>query len=527
MVCRARVLAVAVALTVAVAGTLALPGARRAAGATGATTTADTAAGTTADTAAGPLHWVSCRERLQCATVEVPERYDTPDGPHLSIAVARVPAADPTRRIGSLFVNPGGPGEPAIDALEGIAASLPTSVTDRFDIVAVDPRGVGSSAPVHCGVSLDPLFDQSFAPTTPGGRDALVAALRVVADACAAREGERLRAVSTADTARDLDLVRERLGDPKLTYVGFSYGTYLGSLYAAQFPDRVRAMVLDGAVDPTIDARASTLLQARGFETSLDRFLAWCADAQDCAFGHGGDPARAYDALRARIVATPIDVDGSLTGDRAGTTRQLNDTRFDAAVLLTLYSGRAAWPGLAEALAEADDGQADQLLVAADRFFGRRPGGGDDGSVEAFWAVGCLDDPTAADTGDLQPRAQEVAPRVGAFIANFSLACTVWPTAADTTSPLLPPVPTSPVPAGPALSLAGAAPGALVVGTTSDPATPLVGAKRLAHLLGDAALVVAPGNRHTAIGSGNACVDHAVARYLLSPRAPQPARRRC
>ncbi|MFI5046551.1 MAG: alpha/beta hydrolase [Acidimicrobiia bacterium] len=491
-------------LTIAVVAALAVAMAT----AVGASVPARAAGGATNEPA-----WPTCRGGMQCTSFAVPASYDDPSGPQLSIAAARVPAGDSSRRIGSLVVNPGGPGLSAIDVLTRLVAMLPASITDRFDIVAIDPRGVGRSAPVDCNVPLDPVFDHSFAPTTARERDALVAALQGVADACAAHDGARLTEVSSADTARDMDVLRARMGDEQLTYLGFSYGTYLGALYAALFPSHVRALVLDGPVDPSVDARASTLLQARGFERSLDDFLAWCSARDDCAFGADGDPATAYDALRARIAMAPMPVDPSASGDRAGSVRLLNDTRLDAAVVEQLYGGRAAWPALAEALAEAARGHGDRLLAAADRFFGREPGGGDDGSVEAFWAVGCLDDPTAVGLADLQVRAQEVAPRVGAFVTNFGLACSVWPTRA---------LPRTVVP-----SFDGAAPEALVVGTTRDPATPLVGAKGLARLLGGAALVVAPGNRHTAIGSGNECVDETVARYLVSPQAPMPSRRRC
>ena len=458
-----------------------------------------------------PVDWVACGPGRECTTMSVPADHADPNGARLSIRVGRVPAGDPSRRIGSLFVNPGGPGASAVDALVPMAESLPRAVTDRFDVVAVDPRGVGRSAPVDCDVPLDPVFDRSFQPTTDQARHELEDALRTVADACATRHGERLFQVSTADSARDLDIVRERLGEERLSFLGFSYGTYLGALYAAMFPSQVRAMVLDGAVDPGTDARDATVAQAHGFEEGLDRFLEWCSVHRACAFARDGDPGRAYDALRARIAAEPLVVDPDATGDSRDTRRVLNDTRFDAAVLLHLYQGKAAWLTLATALAEADAGNGERLLRGADSFFGREPGGDDDGLVEAFWAVGCLDDPTSGAVG-LQQEAEAVAPRLGAFVANFSLACAVWPTR-DT--PVTEP------------RFDDAAPHALVVGTTSDPATPLADAEGLARLLGDAPLVVVTGSRHTAVGSGNACVDRAARRALVTPRAPAPARRRC
>jgi pimeloyl-ACP methyl ester carboxylesterase len=455
----------------------------------------------------GSIDWRACDGNVECAAFDVPASYDDPAGAQVSVSVARIPAGDPAERIGVLVVNPGGPGISAVDALPGLAAALPSGIGRRFDLVAFDPRGTGGSARIDCDVPMDPVFDSSFAPTSDEAHAELVSALRAVAAACASSNGDLLAQVSTVDAARDMDALRAAMGETRLNYLGFSYGTYLGALYAALFPDRVRAIVLDGAVDPSITAEESTLLQARGFEANLDRFFSWCAAHDDCAFHAGADPARAYDALRRRVSAR--------TGAGDGATRVLNDTRFDAAVLLLLYRGAGAYPELAAALADADGGDEAALLALADRFLGRGPGGSDDGTVEAFWAIGCLDDPSfgnVAETADLAARARRLAPRVGEFVVNFSLACAVWPTRGSARAV--------------APSIAGAAPAALVVGTVGDPATPLASAKRLARALGDASLVVAPGDQHTVVASGNDCVDGAVASYLSDPRDRRP-RTRC
>ena len=463
--------------------------------------------GTRASRASGPasvpttvrLAWRSCGD-MQCTTLDVPASYDDPNGRQLTLAVGRIAAAHPDSRVGVLFVNPGGPGVPTVNQLPDLAALLPRSVRDRFDIVAFDPRGVGRSTPIDCDVSIAPVFDRSFTPETDRAHTDLVVALQRVADSCAATNGAYLGQVSTADAARDMDSVRAALGNQRVSYVGFSYGTYLGALYAAMFPERVRALVLDGAIDPTVDAETSTLLQAEGFDANLDEFFRWCAPRAGCAFQSGGDPERAYDALRARIAGEPMRDDHG---------RALNDTRFDAAVLDVLYEGQDGFPLLGDALAEADRGSPATLLELSDSFLGQGPDGTDDGSVEAFWAVGCLDDRTYGDVSEAQAlaaRAATVAPRLGEFVANFSLACAVWPTRGI----VRPSVP----------SLVGAAPRALVVGSTGDPATPLGSARRLARLLGDAPLVVVRGDRHTAVGGGNACVDSTVSHYLRAPNAP-------
>ncbi|MET0627276.1 MAG: alpha/beta hydrolase [Acidimicrobiia bacterium] len=458
------------------------------------------------------LDWRSCHAELECADLTRPAHLDDPAGPTISLAVARIPAADPTSRIGVLMVNPGGPGVSGIAQLAGIRAALPTSVQDRFDLVAFDPRGTGATTPIDCGAALDPVFDLSFSPATVAQRDALVAAMQDVATSCAAHNGTLLRDVSSVTAARDMDAVRDALGERQLNYLGYSYGTYLGALYAALFPERVRALVLDGAIDPTLDAVGDTVLQATGFEKNLDKFLAWCSEPRDCEFG-ATNATRAYDALRRRVAAEPIAARG-----RDG--RALNDTRFDAAVLQLLYGGRASWPALASGLAAAADGDGGPLLRVADRFLGREPGGGDDGSLDAFWAVSCLDDPSFGDVAQAaatEERARQAAPRLGAFVANFSLACSVWSARTE---------PAGPSPADPVPAVTGVAPDALVVGGTADPATPLVSAKRLARELGGASLVVATTDQHTAVGSGIACVDRAFAEYLLEPRS-HPGTRRC
>jgi pimeloyl-ACP methyl ester carboxylesterase len=443
---------------------------------------------------ASNLAWRGCGDGFQCATLTVP--LDTTAGavagPTVDLAVVRRRARHPDERIGSLVVNPGGPGVPAIGYLRNAVESFPAVVQDRFDLVAFDPRGVGESDPIDCVPTLDPLFDEAFSPSSPAQRASLTAAFRAVATACAAHDQQRLAHVSTDDTARDLERLRVALGDRTLNFLGFSYATYLGARYASIHPDHVGAFVLDGAIDPALGARESVLQQVRGFEGALDDFLADCSSHPECAFHHGGHAAGAYDELRARAARSPLAV--------ARQTRTLDQTRLDAAVVQDLYLGRSEWPTLARSLRAADDGDASALLALADAFVGRGLTGGDDGSLEAFWAISCRDGPTLGDVA-----AARVAPRVGPFIVNNSLACSVWPV--------------RPVASGGAPTAAGAPP-ILVVGTTHDPATPLAQARSLARELGGALLVVA-GERHTAFLSGNACVDRAVSDYLVAGTVPR------
>ncbi len=464
-------------------------------GTTGVAGAGATTAGAT--TAAAKLGWKDCGGgTVQCARLAVPLDDTVADGPTISLALARVPARDPERRIGSLLINPGGPGAPARDFAASIAPSLPGEIQDRFDIVGFDPRGVGGSEGVDCTDDLDPYYALDWTPQTDAERAALETGVRRIVDACVAADGDLLPYLGTDRAARDMDLVRAALGDDKLSYVGFSYGTYLGAQYAAQFPDRVRALVLDGAVDPALDAEAVQIQQAVAFEHSLDLFLADCAKDSDCGFHHDGDPAKAYDALRARIDEMPIPAPD------AGERRSLNTTLFDIGVTELLYSGEDSWSTLAAALAAADEGNGSDLVAEADTYTGRQGDGQYDDLQEAFFAVGCVDGPDVGGVAGLraiEDEAARVAPRLGRSVVNNSLACAFWPVLSQP----------------PAALHAPTAPPLLVLGTRNDPATPLSWAKGLTKELESAVLVTVSGARHTAFASGNSCVDGIVVRYLV------------
>jgi pimeloyl-ACP methyl ester carboxylesterase len=453
------------------------------------------------------LAWRSCGGGFRCATLRVPLDEARPDGKQLGIAVIRRPARDAADRIGTLVVNPGGPGVSGVDFLRAQADSFPAAMQDAFDLVAFDPRGVGGSGPVDCVDSLDPLFAQQFSPTSPERRDALVDAYRDVAAGCAARSGGLLAHVSTLETAHDLDRLRAALGEDHLDYLGYSYGTYLGALYAREFPDRVGRIVLDGPVDPSLDGAAGTLSQARGFERGLDAFFTWCAGDESCMFREYGAPAAAYDALRARLVADPVPAE-----DQPG--RSLGQTRFDAAVLQLLYGGRSQWRPLDRGLTATEDGNSSPLLELADAYEGRDDSGRDDGALESFWAIACRDGPAIGDVAAaaaLEAEVARVAPRLGPFIVNNSLACSVWP------QPALPP--TGPI-------AAAGTPPILVVGTTRDPATPYSQARALARQLEAGVLLTVAGRGHTSFGTGNECADRVVVRFLRTGEPP-PAGTRC
>ncbi|MFM8305078.1 MAG: alpha/beta hydrolase [Actinomycetota bacterium] len=450
----------------------------------------------------GPLRWRACGGGFECATLSVPRDDAQPDGPTVSLALVRAPARDPEQRIGSLVVNPGGPGGSAVDYVRGSARALPSELRDRFDIVGVDPRGSGQSDPIRCRFDMARYYALDFSPDDAAERAALVTGIQEYVDACVAAEGDDLRYVSTDATVRDLDKVRAALGDDRLTFLGYSYGTYIGAKYAAAFPDRVRALVLDGAVDPSIESSQMQVEQARGFEAVLDAFLKWCTRTKACAFHRGAGTAAALDRLRARVDAEGLTVPG------ARPARTLSPTEFDLGLAAILYEGATGYPYLGDALAAADRGDGDAMALLADSYTERSPNGAYGGIEDAFLAISCADGPpvgTVADVAEIEAAAAKVAPRLGPGIVNNSIACALWPFAGAPATPVAAP----------------GAPPIVVIGTRRDPATPFAWAKALARQLGSGVLVSAPGTQHTSFGMGNRCVDDAVVRYLVDGQAPK------
>ncbi len=452
--------------------------------------------------ATAPLRWKACGND-QCARLTVPLDEVHPDARTLDLSLLRLPARDPSRRIGSLLVNPGGPGDSGVAFVRDAENGFPAEIRDRFDIVGFDPRGVGKSAPVQCNDNLDKYYSLNFAPDNEAQRAALIAGVQQLVASCEAKSGARLPYLASDFTALDMDRIRAALGEDQLTYLGFSYGTYLGTLYAQFFPDRVRALVLDGALDPALNASDQQVQQAVGFEQSLDQFLKFCSGHSSCAFHRGGNSAAAYDRLRARVGARP------LAGRGADRGRALGPTEFDIAVTQALYTGRPEWASLAEALDDADRGDPTAMFGYSDSYTGRSSNGRYDAIDEAFFAIGCPDGPPMgglAGMREIETRAAAVAPRLGRSIVNNSLACAIWP--------VQPTAPAAPV-------HAPGTPPILVIGTRHDPATPLRWAQGLAKELDSGVLMTAGGSRHTAFAAGNACIDAHVVKYLVDLVAPK------
>ncbi|MGH3682051.1 MAG: alpha/beta hydrolase, partial [Natronosporangium sp.] len=439
----------------------------------------------------------------ECGTVSVPQDWSAPDASErFEISLLRARNNDQQDRIGSLFVNPGGPGASGIDSavflsFGPLVGGLPEEVTDRFDLVGFDPRGVGRSSPVECltDAELDASFGGVPDPQSQAGFDALVADTQAQAQACGAKYGETLRHFSTRQTAQDLDALRAAVGDEQLSYLGFSYGTLLGAVYAQLFPEQVRALVLDGAVDPEQDPVAATEEQAAGFERALDNFADWCAGTPDeCPL----EP----DARTA--VADAIESAGSdpVPGEDG---RVATDGWVFWSVVSTLYS-RDAWPALGAALEQLGGGDPSGVFQLADAYTQRATDGSYPNIFDANSAVNCADDDselTVAQIRGLQQDWRETYPVFGAPLAMSLLGCALWPADSD------------PYPVGPA----GGAPPILVVGTLGDPATPYESSQRLADLLGTGTVLTFEGEGHTAY-PGTDCINDAVDAYLIDLTVP-------
>jgi pimeloyl-ACP methyl ester carboxylesterase len=460
--------------------------------------------------AAGTVAWRSCPEVAQgalgqlrsnvtyeCGKVSVPQDWSKPTGgKRFSIALLRARATHQSNRIGSLLVDPGGPGGSGVDLAAYLSVGLPAEITQRFDIVGFDPRGVGSSDQVKCfsDADLDASFGADPDPVSPADFDKAVTLSRKMAQSCGSKYGDALPLFSTEQAARDMDAIRAALGEQKLTYLGYSYGTLLGAVYAQLFPTRVRAFVLDGAVDPTLSSVASAESQAKGFERAFDNFAAWCKDnAAKCPIG---PDARA-------VVTSAIDsarrspVTGS--GGRAATAGWVQ-----TAVVSSLYS-QEQWTQLATAIDNLRKGNAAGVLRLADSYAERDARGRYSNLFDANAAVNCADDastPPVDKLRALQTEWRQKYPLFGASSA-LNLLCAQWPGKRD------------PYPA----AAAKGAPPILVVGTTGDPATPYEQTPKLAAMLGTGVVLTWQGEGHTAYPQTR-CITSAVNQYLIDLTVP-------
>ncbi|MEU9144495.1 alpha/beta hydrolase [Streptomyces sp. NPDC048349] len=466
---------------------------------------------------AKPLKWGECPaptplegggqappKDWQCATLDVPLDYAKPEGETLPIALIRAKARDQKNRIGSLVFNFGGPGGSGITTLPGAAKEF-EALRARYDLVSFDPRGVGRSAPVRCedDKQLDAYLSEDFTPDTPQEEQRYVEIIRTYQQACKKNSDKLLPHVGTSNAARDMDRIRQALGDEKLHYFGISYGTELGGIYAHLFPKNVGRAVFDAVVDPTKTSEASALGQAKGFQLALDNFAQDCVDRGDeCRLQ--GSTAKEIEAniikLQKDLAAKPIPGIGD---------RQLTETQATNGIAQALYS-QELWPLLEQGLDEAEGGQGQLLLALSDALNGRDEQGHYSNLSAANAAINCADSKeryTLAETKAKLPAFRSASPVFGDFLGWAMLSCTGWPVAGAWETP--------------DVSAPGAAP-ILVIGNTGDPATPYEGARRMVERLGPGVGVelTYKGEGHGAYNSGDTCVQSAVNAYLLEGKEP-------
>ncbi|WIM89247.1 alpha/beta hydrolase [Candidatus Mycobacterium wuenschmannii] len=469
-----------------------------------------------------PIEWGPCRvaggngapaklpSGVQCGKLAVPVDYRHRTGDATTLGLVRFPA---TRdKIGSLVINPGGPGESGIEAAVGLVASLPPQIRERFDLVGFDPRGVATSRPaVWCNSDADNdrLRKETGVDYSPAGVAHIEQETKEYIDRCIAKMGKKFLAnVGTDNVARDLDAIREALGDSKLTFLGYSYGTRIGSAYAEAFPKNVRAMILDGAIDPNADPVEADLRQAKGFQDAFNDYAKDCAKSPTCPLGT--DPAKAVDVYH-NLVFPMIDKNNPMRGIPLKTKdgRGLNYSDAIIGTIMALYSP-TFWHHLTTALTELSRHRGDVMLELADLYMRRDKHGHYSNSTDARVAVNCVDQPPVKDRAkviDEDRRSREVAPfmNYGTFTGHAPLGtCAFWP------------VPPTSKPH--TISVPGLTP-TLVVSTTHDPATPYQAGVDLSKQL-NGGLLTFDGTQHTVVFQGNSCIDDYATAYLVSGTVP-------
>lgn len=436
------------------------------------------------------------REGIQCARLQVPLDYENPDAGTISVGLLRRPAAEQGRRVGSLVVNPGGPGGSGMAHVANMQPNNP--VSKRFDVVGFDPRGVGASQPrVQCLTDAE----RDAQRLRPKGEtaNAVETENRFFVEKCAERSGvDLLRNVGTRDVVRDVDVLRGALGENKLSYLGYSYGTRIGTLYAEMFPRNVRAMVLDGAVEANGDRVAASARQAQGFDESFQRFAGWCAQ-RDCPIGRDTGTAESkFRQMIEPLKKTPLQV-----GDR-----KLSHSDANTAIIQAMYSDRL-WETALKGLQELKQNKGNTLLQLADQYLGRAQDGTYSRIQDAFVAIRCVDEPPIKDRATLESNRRRLLELLGNdTIPTDETAlgpCAFWP-APHTSEPHAPNV--------------NGAPQVLVISTTGDPATPYQSGVDLAQALG-ARLLTYNGNQHTAFLANIGCVDSVGTNYLVDLRLPE------
>jgi pimeloyl-ACP methyl ester carboxylesterase len=446
------------------------------------------------------INWQSCNQDFQCATLAVPIDYSKLSTGTFEIALLKYEART-SKKLGSLIVNPGGPGGSGVDYAYAAEYIFSPAILDRYDIVGFDPRGVSRSAPIRClnDEELDANNNSDSKPDNEREFQQILVDTKKYVEICKDKN-KHLASYGTANVARDMDILREAVDDNQLNYMGKSYGTYLGTLYAQFFPDKAGRVVLDGAVDPTISNLQQTLTQAIGFDQAFSAFAKDCAAKKNCSLPKGEDAAIAeMQKLFAQAAKKPLPTKSS--------KRTLSETMMVLGTASAMYDSETGWPKLRKAIAQAQKGFGDRFLELADEYTGRQEDGKyPNNEFDSGAVIDCLDvdEPrTAAKIRSDAKSFAEKAPLFGPYLAYGGLTCKyfgqsqeVTVDSTETTNPIV------------------------VIGTTGDPATPYEWAQGLNKLLTNSVLVSLTGEGHTGQGQGNACIDDQIDDFYLTGKLP-------
>jgi pimeloyl-ACP methyl ester carboxylesterase len=455
--------------------------------------------------------WTACNSGQQCAKIKVPLDWAAPAGAQISIALARIRAVTPSKRLGSLVINPGGPGGSGLELLDSIDSIFSARLMSRYDIVGFDPRGVGQSTPVKCVKTAKQMdkWVSTYHSATKKGRKAQTKQYKAFGKRCLELSGALLAHVDTASAARDMDVIRAVLGETKLHYLGYSYGTYLGTIYAELFPGNVGRIVLDGAVNPGLKESSTSLTQLRGFDKALRAYAKDCVKSKDCRAALGpkaSDVLKQINKLIKRSRTRPL---------RGQDGRKLTEPLAVTAVIMPLYD-EGLWGYLTIGLDMAVNGSDVSLLLAlADLYNGRENGKYLSNETESNLAINCLDSPSKdaklSQVKKLTKTMKRVSPTLGEFWVGSGVSvCAQWPVKAVGKPHKAKSATTAPI---------------LIVGTTGDPATPYKSAVSLSKQLKTSRLLTYKGDGHTAYGRSNSCITKAVDGFLVDGKLPKKGKK--
>lgn len=440
------------------------------------------------------LSWTACYDNFDCAYLQVPIDYKNLSAGRFKLRLLRHKALEQASRIGSLVINPGGPGASGVEYAFNAEYIFGASLLQKYDIIGFDPRGVGESAPIKClsNAETDASYAADSRPNNTAELNRLIQQVHDYANKCESRT-RNLPHYGTLDSARDMDLLRATLREKRLNYLGVSYGTYLGTLYAELFPKNVGRMVLDGAVSPNLESEEQNLAQAVGFDTALNAFIADCYRKKNCPL------QQPIAAGRAEIITLfNKSVKAPLTSSSG---RAVTESLIVLGIASALYDPSSGWPQLRVGLREAKTGVGTTLLSLADDYSQRRTDGSyASNESDAAFVIDCLDWRGARSTTSIKALAEKFekkAPIFGPYLAYSGLSCQFLPA----TSPnVIKEIITAPV---------------IIVGTTRDPATPYIWAEDLHKIIQNSRLISLDADGHTGYGHGSTCVDSAVDKYFL------------